>query len=108
LCCTIKKIWLNIKTLAAQILFTENALREIRRLRQLLKIPSSFGLRIEKKKGSAVFSMSFDEKQEKDQLIVEEGLSIFVPKAQLMLVIGMKIDYLEDERGFLFLEPGGS
>ncbi len=63
----------------------------------------SYGLRVEVMPGGCAgfkYGLSIEEKEEKEDLIVEEkGVKIFIPKASLLMLKGAKIDYVDSLQG---------
>lgn len=73
-------------------------------------VKPEFGLRIGIRGGGCGVSdylLGFDAKQEADDEYFVDGLRIFIDKRHSLHVLGMEIDWHEDEhqKGFVFLNP---
>lgn len=55
---------------------------------------------------SYVYNMDFEKKPTKDEIVLEEsGLKIFIPKNNLKLLEGCRIEYSEEKGGFKIINP---
>lgn len=84
------------------------AFEEIKNILNTKGIPSNYGLRVGSK-GSGCSGVShylgFDTKKENDEEYKYDNIIIYIQKKDIMHLIGIKLDFIEDEqqRGFVFL-----
>lgn len=90
------------------ISLSEQASKEIKHIFETKNIPSNYALRVGVKGQSGCsgvnYVLGFDEKQENDQLFDVNGIQVVISKKDFMHLLGVKVDFLEDEsvRGFVF------
>ena len=90
---------------------TPNAVSHLKKLIQNLKLNEEHCVRIGVKGGKGCMGtqhlIAFDYKTDKDTLYEYEDLKIVVDKMHSMHIVGMVIDYFEDEtsKGFVFESP---
>lgn len=90
--------------------FSEQALAQIRQLRQSMNINEELCLRIGVKGGKGCMAVekiiAFDEKTEKDEVYEVDGIKVLIRKGESLYLAGMEVDYVSDEksRGFVFRE----
>lgn len=92
------------------VTFTRGALDELHRLKNELENNAAPFLRIGVKGGGCSgmsYLLAFDEKEEKDNLYVIDGIEVIMNKAHVMYVLGMEIDWENGlgNRGFTFNNP---
>lgn len=95
------------------IQFTENALKEIKKLSDQPDIEAGMALRVGVKGGGCSglsYLLGFDHKQDDDLEYEIQGIQVFMHKAHGMYLTGMRIDYPQglDARGFVFENPNAS
>lgn len=91
----------------APFTFTSRALFQINELKNKLSIADNQFLRVGIKGGGCAgfsFLLAFDFKEENDEIYTYENLEIVVKKSHTMHVVGMEIDFNENEQesGFVF------
>jgi iron-sulfur cluster assembly protein len=91
---------------------TEKAFAAIREVIDSQKVPDGYQLRVGiRSQGMACAGMSFmlgfDKKKEEDMELEVAGMQVLVDRRHSMYVMGMEIDWHEDEnqRGFVFNNP---
>ena len=90
---------------------TQSAIKRLNHLRKNLHLEADNFIRIGVKGGKGCFGVqhliAFDYKKEDDLIYKEGNLTFIVDKSQTMHVVGMQIDYYEDEtsKGFVFESP---
>lgn len=92
------------------LIITPAALSKIREVMDLKKVPAGMGLRVGVKGGGCGvgdYLLGFDQKQEGDDEYEVSGLRVLIDKRHSLHVLGMEIDWFEDEsqKGFVFLNP---
>jgi len=92
------------------ISFTASARTEIAKLQHELNIKDDQFLRIGIKGGGCAgvsYLLAFDKKEEKDDLYLVDGIQVIVNKAHTMHILGLEIDYEDDDlnKGFVFINP---
>lgn len=93
----------------AIIHFTPSALDAIDRYRSSLHIPEGHFLRIgirQKNEATKRLLIGFDEKGERDQLAIVQGIELIYSPGEVFFFAGMAIDFVEQEnrKGFTFVE----
>jgi iron-sulfur cluster assembly protein len=94
-----------------EIIITDKAAKEIRRIMEENKIPLSFGLRVGVKGGGCsglTYTLGFDEKpKESDSLIESNGIKLLVDGKSLFYLSGTELDFSDglNGRGFVFNNP---
>ena len=86
------------------------AAKEIELIKQSDAIPEDHFLRIGVKEGgcgTGGFTIGFDSKGENDLEYTKYGVQIYVDKKHVMYLMGMEVDYREDDNewGFVFINP---
>ncbi len=91
---------------------TTKAAAEIKQVMSSEAVPDSYSLRVGVAGGgpacaSVSYLLGFDEKREADIEYVVDGIPVVIDRAQSMYVLGMEIDWFEDDsqRGFVFNNP---
>jgi iron-sulfur cluster assembly protein len=100
-------------TAAAPVLFTENAINEIRKLMEETGFDNSRQLRVGVKGGGCSgmsYILAFDHKEANDEEFVFEGIPCIMNKSHALYLMGMEIDWRNglDARGFVFTNPNAS
>jgi len=90
------------------VTFTPAALAQLERLKKSLSVGPDQYIRVGVKGGgcgTTAFMLAFDHRNEKDEEYDVQGIKILVTRGQSMYILGMTIDYVEEEesRGFVFL-----
>lgn len=94
-----------------EIVLTEKAAAQVRKLKAENKIPDSHGLRLGVKGGGCsgmTYVLAFDEKpKENDKLLEQFGLTIFVDPKSLFFLSGTVLDFSDglNGKGFVFNNP---
>lgn len=91
------------------IQFTERAAEAVEKYRQSLQIPADRYLRVgirQKNETNKRLLIGFDEKTDKDQEAVVQGIKVIYSPGEVFFFAGMKIDYVEEgtRKGFTFVE----
>ncbi len=90
---------------------TDKALRQIKEIILKKNIPAEYGLRIGIKGAGCAgvsYLLGFDKPGVDDKSYqLEGGLNLYVAKKHMMYILGLTLDFQEDEgaRGFLFSNP---
>lgn len=100
-------------TTFAPISFTDEAVKELLKLKDQQEIGDDFGLRVGVEGGGCAgmnYVLGFDQKKEGDQEFLIDGIKIFMHKAHQMYLLGMQIDWQDglNSRGFTFNNPNAS
>lgn len=100
-------------TVATPVTLTEDALAQLRQIREQEGIPASYHLRVGVKGGGCsgfTYVLGFDDLQDNDQVFEIGGVSIVMNKAHAIYLLGMEIDFHNglDNRGFTFNNPNAS
>jgi iron-sulfur cluster assembly protein len=100
-------------TLAAPVIFTASAIKEIDRLMGDVNFDKSNYLRIGVKGGGCsgmTYVLGFDQKQENDEVYEVEGLTFIMNKSHGIYLMGMQVDWQGglNSRGFTFSNPNAS
>lgn len=95
------------------ILFTESALKELKKIMSTPDFDQTKFLRVGVKGGGCsgfTYLLGFDEKQAADELYEFEGLQYIMLPAHGIYVSGMEIDWIDglNARGFSFNNPNAS
>ncbi len=90
------------------ITITQRAIEEIKKMMESKGL-KDYSLRFSIEKAghvSYVYNMDFEKKPTKNEIVIEEsGLKIFIPKTNMNLLKGCRIEYLEDQGGFKIENP---
>lgn len=90
---------------------TDNAIKEIKKIKEENKIPAEYNLRIGVKGGGCSglsYSLGFDaESKPMDNVIEKDGVTILIDMKSFLFLTGTQIDFIDDEngRGFVFNNP---
>lgn len=91
---------------------TKKAASEIKQVMASEAVPDTYALRVGVNGGgpacaSVSYLLGFDEKREADIEYMVDGIPVVIDRTQSMYVLGMEIDWHEDEnqRGFVFNNP---
>jgi iron-sulfur cluster assembly protein len=92
---------------------TDNALDQLKRIKNEQQIPDSHGLRVGVKGGGCSgfsYVMGFDLIKENDQIFEIGGFNVMMEKAHALYLAGMQIDWVEglNNRGFTFINPNAT
>lgn len=92
------------------IRISDKALDQIKRIQSEKQIPETYGLRVGVKGGGCEevsYILGFDEKGEGDNEFSHRGVVVFIEKKDTMYLMGVTIDYVEEEniKGFKFITP---
>ncbi len=94
-----------------EIVLTEKAANQVRKLKAENKIPEEHGLRLGVKGGGCsgmTYVLAFDEKpKENDKILQQFGLTIFVDPKSLFFLSGTVLDFSDglNGKGFVFNNP---
>ena len=100
-------------TLAVPVSFTENAVREIKRLMGEPEFNPENMLRIGVKGGGCsglTYILGFDQKNAEDEVYDFQGLTFIMNRSHGMYLYGMQVDWQDglNARGFVFMNPNAS
>lgn len=95
------------------VLFTTNALQELKQLQYEQQIEAEMGIRVGVKGGGCSglsYVLGFDHPQEGDEVFEIDGLRFFLQPSHALYLMGMEVDYLNglNNRGFTFNNPNAS
>ena len=98
---------------AAPVSFTENAIKEIKRLMNEKGFDKSTYLRVGAKGGGCTglsYILGFDKREKTDEEYEFEGLPFIMNKSHGIYLMGMQIDWQDglNARGFSFKNPNAS
>jgi iron-sulfur cluster assembly protein len=101
------------ETTFAPVTFTEDAAKELKKLRDQQEIGENFGLRVGVEGGGCSgmnYVLGFDQKKEGDQEFMIDDIKVFMHKAHQMYLLGMQIDWQDglNSRGFTFNNPNAA
>jgi iron-sulfur cluster assembly protein len=102
------------KTLKEDIVVTEKAFNEIKRLMQENNMPDTFGLRVGVKGGGCSglsYSLAFDSSEKPgDKVIESNGLKIFIDGKSYFFLAGTELDFSDglNGKGFVFSNPNAA
>lgn len=97
-----------------EIDITENALNQVKRIREENNIPETHGLRVGVKGGGCsglTYTMGFDgETKDGDTIIEKEGLKLIVDGKSLFYLSGTILDFSDglNGKGFVFNNPNAT
>ena len=100
-------------TYASPVSFSENAVKEIKRLMNAENISANKYLRIGVKGGGCsglTYVLEFDKTTDEDQMFEVDGIQVAMNKTHGLYLFGMEVDFPEglDARGFVFNNPNAS
>lgn len=92
------------------LIITAKASKAIREVMAGENVPDNYRLRVGMQGGGCggmAYLLGFDEKKENDLEYTVDGIPLLIDRAHSMYVLGMEIDWHEDEyqRGFVFNNP---
>ena len=99
---------------AAEILLTEKACKEIKKIMSENQIPDTYGLRVGIKGGGCsgfTYSLGFDAaSKEGDTIITSEDIKLFVDGKSLFYLSGTELDFSDglNGKGFVFNNPNAT
>jgi iron-sulfur cluster assembly protein len=108
---TVEKAFENINE---EIVVSEKAKSEIKKIMEANKIPDTYGLRVGVKGGGCSglsYSLGFDtEARAGDKTLVIDGVKIFVDPKSLFYLSGTQLDFTDglNGRGFVFNNPNAA
>lgn len=108
---TVEKAFQNLEE---EIVVTQKAHDEIKKIMDQNKIPDTYGLRVGVKGGGCSglsYSLGFDsEPREGDKILEKEGIKIFIDAKSLFYLSGTHLDFTDglNGRGFVFNNPNAS
>ena len=108
---TVETAFANINE---EILMTEKAMAEVRKIMAANNIPDTYGLRVGVKGGGCSglsYSLGFDkEARETDKTITKDDVSLFIDPKSLFYLSGTELDYTDglNGRGFVFNNPNAA
>lgn len=94
-----------------EIVLTEKAANQVRKLKSENKIPDEHGLRLGVKGGGCsgmTYVLAFDEKpKENDKIMEQFGIQVFVDPKSLFFLSGTVLDFSDglNGKGFVFNNP---
>src|SRR5207244_1665409 len=97
-----------------EIVLTEKAKAEVKKIMEANKIPDTYGLRVGVKGGGCSglsYSLGFDsEAREGDKVLNKEGVKIFIDAKSLFYLSGTHLDFTDglNGRGFVFNNPNAT
>jgi len=97
----------------APVSFTENAIKEIHKLRDMQDLGDEFGLRVGVEGGGCSgmsYVLGFDQQKDGDQIYDIDGVKVYMHKAHGLYLVGMQIDWQDglNSRGFTFNNPNAA
>lgn len=97
----------------APVTFTENAVKELKKLMDQQELSADTGVRVGVKGGGCsgmTYVLGFDMKQEGDEEFNYQGIPMFMNKSHALYLIGMEVDYQDglNARGFTFKNPNAT
>ena len=102
------------QNLEEEIVLTERAKSEIKKIMEQNKIPETYGLRVGVKGGGCSglsYSLGFDsEPREMDKILEKDGIRMFIDAKSLFYLSGTHLDFTDglNGRGFVFSNPNAS
>ena len=95
------------------IQLSDNAVKELLRIKTDQNIPDDHGLRVGVKGGGCSgfsYILGFDQRKEQDDVFQINGLTVFIEKAHALYLVGMQIDWIDglNNRGFSFSNPNAT
>ncbi len=103
----------TVDTAFAPVSFSDNAAKELRKLRDQQEIADDYGLRVGVEGGGCAgmnYILGFDQKKDGDQEFLIDDIKVFMNKAHQMYLLGMQIDWQDglNSRGFTFINPNAT
>jgi len=102
---------INIKS---EIVVTEKAKQEIKRIKEANNIPENYGLRVGVKGGGCsgmTYTLNFDENtKEGDTVIDSDNVKLYIDGKSLFYLMGTELDFSDglNGKGFLFNNPNAT
>ncbi len=101
------------KTTQQTLTLTPGAIRQLAIIRKDQNIPEGLGLRVGVKGGGCSgfsYELGFDSYKMGDEVLVIDGLEVYMQKSHSIYLKGMEIDWEEglNNRGFSFKNPNAS
>lgn len=99
---------------SSEIIITEKAAREIKRIMEENNIPETYGLRVGVKGGGCsglTYNLGFDEEQREGDTLIESGdVKLFVDGKSLFYLSGTELDFSDglNGKGFIFNNPNAA
>jgi len=102
-----------VETAPGPVVFTEGAVKELKKLRDQQEISDDFGLRVGVEGGGCSgmnYILGFDQKKEGDQEFIINDIKVYMHKAHGLYLVGMQIDFQDglNARGFTFNNPNAA
>ncbi len=100
--------------ITSEIVITEKAAKEVKKIMEENKIPEGYGLRVGVKGGGCsglTYTLGFDgESKEGDTIIEQNGVKLFVDGKSLFYLSGTELDFTDglNGKGFVFNNPNAS
>ena len=107
------EILLDTPVTTAPITLTEDAVEQLKLIRQQENIPADYCLRVGVKGGGCSgfsYVLGFDTPQDNDEGFDIQGIRVVMNKAHAIYLLGMEVDFLNglDNRGFTFNNPNAT
>jgi iron-sulfur cluster assembly protein len=98
---------------ATPIILTDDAVRELTRIRQEQNVPEDYGLRVGVKGGGCSgfsYVLGFDTQKDNDETYHINGVKVLMQKSHAIYLLGIEIDWVQglNNRGFSFNNPNAS
>lgn len=99
---------------SSEIIITEKAEKEIKRIMEENSIPETYGLRVGVKGGGCsglTYNLGFDEEQREGDTLIESGdVKLFVDGKSLFYLSGTELDFSDglNGKGFIFNNPNAA
>jgi len=98
-----------MSTAIIPIKITDKAIKEIKIILTDKEIPADYGLRVGMQGGGCggvSFMLGFDKPKETDGVFEIDDFKVFIEKKDTMYLLGMVVDYIEQEgkKGFTFIK----
>lgn len=78
-------------------------------MQQVLKIPASYGVKVgiinKQENSEPSYTLGFDEPSDQDTVFHLPHFKLVIPKTKTMHLVGLHVDYIPEEKGFVFLHP---
>ncbi len=99
-----------VMTDALPVTFTDEAIREIKRLSIQDSVPQDHALRVGVKGGGCsgmTYVLGFDERKEGDEEYLINAVRVYMNKSHKLYLFGMQVHYEQglNSRGFVFQNP---
>lgn len=99
---------------SSEIIISEKAAKEIKRIMDENNIPETYGLRVGVKGGGCsglTYNLGFDEEQREGDTLIESGdVKLFVDGKSLFYLSGTELDFSDglNGKGFIFNNPNAT